>query len=238
VQTRPGRGSTQSIATGADNTPAAGTLHILGYFIEPDHPTLAQLQKRLRHAREQRNPAMVEKLNALGVKLTHQEVVDLAASEGSDAPGRPHIARLLLDKGYVKSIHEAFARYIGQNGAAYVRKDRLTAQQAIEAIHQAGGLASLAHPIQLELDSEGLEHAVARLSDMGLDAIETHHSDHAARHRQQFQRFAERFSLLTTGGSDYHGSRKRIPLASQNVPFTVYQRLHEAWHKRTGPQPA
>jgi predicted metal-dependent phosphoesterase TrpH len=226
----PGRAGRETADASADAV-AAGTLHILGYFIDPDAPGLARLQQRLREARQQRNPAMVARLNELGVKLTHQQVVELAEHEGSQAPGRPHIARLLMDKGYVKSIHEAFARYIGQGGAAYVRKDRLSAQEAIDAIHQAGGLASLAHPVQLELDDEALEHAIARLSDAGLDAIELYHSDHQPRDRQRFAQFAEQFNLLTTGGSDYHGARKHIALGSQRVPYAIYQQLHEAWQR-------
>jgi len=234
VTARKPRGDTAATAEpdASDAERAAGTLHILGYFIDPDDPSLDQLQRRLREAREQRNPAMIDKLNSLGVTLDYREVTDLAAREGSKAPGRPHIARLLVDKGYAKSIHDAFTRYIGSRGAAYVRKDRLTAAEAIDAIHQAGGLASFAHPVQLTRDAAGLEHAVARLTDMGLDAIETSHSDHAARDRDAFERLATRFSLLTTGGSDYHGTNKRIPLGSQHVPMCVYDNLYEAWQKR------
>lgn len=209
-----------------------GTLHVLGYFIDPENAELAQLQQRLRDAREQRNPAMVQKLQSLGVKIEHQEVVNLATAEGSKAPGRPHIARLLVDKGYVKSSHEAFARYIGQHGAAYVRKDRLAAEEAIDTIHRAGGLATLAHPVQLELEPEALEHALARLRDLGLDAIELYHSDHSPGDRQRLSRLADQFNLLTTGGSDYHGNNKRIPLGSENVSFMIYQQLHDAWQQR------
>lgn len=226
---RPARRNTQP-----DQTEPRGTLHILGYFIRHDDPTLEQLQHRLREARAQRNPEMVQKLQSLGVDISYQEVLDLAQGEASQAIGRPHIGRLLVQKGYVKSMHEAFARYIGEGAAAYVRKDRLTAEQAIESIHAAGGLASLAHPAQLNLENDTLEHVVARLADLGLDAIETYHSDHTRQHRQQFERLAHRFRLVNTGGSDYHGSRKRIELASQHVPLTIYEQLHHAWQQRAG----
>lgn len=216
-----------------------GALHLLGHFIDPDHPHLAEITQRLRHARSERNPLIIEKLNSLGVRITYDEVLELAspgyADTAAGAPsfeatiGRPHIGQVLVNKGYVKSIHEAFARYIGSEGAAYARRDLLTAAEAIEAIHSAGGLATLAHPVQLDLDSAAeLEHYVARLVDLKLDGIEVRHSDHTAGDVKKFQRLAERFKLLTTGGSDYHGSRKTIALGSQRVPFAVYDGLSQA----------
>lgn len=207
-----------------------GTLHVLGYFIAYEGPAAAQFQvieKRLLKAREQRNPEMIEKLNELGVNITYDEVIEAA---GGTIVGRPHIAQVMMRKGYVKSIHEAFARYIGQDGAAYLRKDRLSAQEAIEAIHDAGGLACLAHPLQLGLRQPGeLEHVVMRLKDMGLDAIETRHSDHGVGDIERFEKFAARCDLLTSGGSDYHGSRKAIGMGSQQVPYDVYQALYRRW---------
>jgi predicted metal-dependent phosphoesterase TrpH len=220
---------TRAARDDAPSSAPRGTLHILGYFVRRDDPSLTALQNRLREARAQRNPEMIQKLRELGVAITHEQVQALAEAEQTRAPGRPHIAQLLVQKGYVKSVHEAFSRYIGQDGAAYVRKDRLTAGEAIEAIHKAGGLASLAHPVQLELSDDALEHAVARLADLGLDAIEIYHSDHERREVQAFEHLAERFRLCTTGGSDYHGTRKRIALGSQHVPLSIYEQLQAAW---------
>lgn len=214
-----------------------GSLHLLGHFIDPDHPHLAEISQRLRRARAERNPLIIEKLNKLGVRITYDEVLDLAASgsqpsglEPSEAiVGRPHIGQVLVNKGYVKSIHEAFARYIGSQGAAYARRDLLSAAEAIEAIHAAGGRATLAHPVQLDItDAADLEHTVARLVDLGLDGIETRHSDHTAGDVKRFDRLAARFKLLTTGGSDYHGSRKTIALNSQRVPLSVCDNLRIA----------
>lgn len=216
-----------------------GSLHILGHFIDPDHPHLAEICERLRHARAQRNPLIIEKLNRLGVRITYGEVLELA-EPGSTRPtataphanaehtivGRPHIAQVMVNKGYVKSIHEAFARYIGSQGAAYARRDLLTAAEAIQAIHAAGGLATLAHPVQLNADQPAdLEHLIARLVNLGLDGLETRHSDHTPRDVKRFEKLAERFKLAPTGGSDYHGSRKTIALGSQRVPHAVYENL-------------
>ncbi|MEO0513904.1 MAG: PHP domain-containing protein [Planctomycetota bacterium] len=212
-----------------------GSLHVLGHFIDPDHPHLAEISQRLRRARAERNPLIIEKLNKLGVRITYDEVLELAAGGASQAPaddaivGRPHIGQVLVNKGYVKSIHEAFARYIGSQGAAYARRDLLTAAEAIEAIHASGGLATLAHPVQLEItDAAELEHTVARLVDLKLDGLETRHSDHTAADVKRFEKLAARFKLLTTGGSDYHGSRKTIALGSQRVPRSAYAALAEA----------
>lgn len=215
-----------------------GSLHLLGHFIDPDHAHLAEISKRLLKARAQRNPLIIEKLNELGVRITYDEVVDLAAPgmtaadlEAGDHAiiGRPHIGQVLVNKGYVKSIHEAFSRYIGSHGAAYERKDTLSAAEAIHAIHEAGGIVSLAHPVQVKHDSNAqLEHIVARLVDLGLDGIETRHSDHTPADVERFTKLAERFKLMVTGGSDYHGSRKSIALNSQRVPLKVCHAMRDA----------
>lgn len=231
-----------------------GTLHLLGYYIDPQDSGLAKLTKKLRDARAQRNPLLVEKLNALGVRITYDDVLAAAGVEPVAAPeetpggtpgtvpgkpsrelpgggtviGRPHIAQVLVEKGYVKSIHEAFHRYIGPRGAAYVRRDRLKAGDAIDAIHAAGGLVVLAHPVQLQLDTDTLEHTLAKLKDLGLDGVESRHSDHGPADVELLERFARKFTLLTTGGSDYHGSRKTIALGSQHVPMAVYDQLTAA----------
>ena len=217
---------------------ATGTLHILGLFIDGDDPTLRAITDRLRAARDERNPQIVANLNALGIAISDEEVREAAGGAGGEGGGggvivgRPHIAQVLLRKGYVKSIHEAFVRYIGEGGPAYARKDRLTAARAIDAIHAAGGLASLAHPVQLRLEGDELDHAVAQLARLGLDAIEAWHSDHTGRDTRRFHQLADRHDLLLTGGSDYHGSRKSIAPGSQNISMTVYEDLDRAWRSR------
>jgi len=203
-----------------------GTLHILGYFIRHDAPHLREVEARLREARDQRNPEMIAKLKALGMDIDYDEVIAVA---GGNIVGRPHIGQVLMHKGYVKSIHEAFAKYLGRTGGAYVRKDRLSAKEAITAIHQADGLAVLAHPTQLGIDSaDHLEHAIAKLKKLGLDGIETRHTDHTPRDAERFRKLAEKLALIATGGSDYHGSRKTIDLGSQKIPLSVYDALLQA----------
>jgi len=214
-----------------------GSLHLLGHFIDPESPRLIEISQRLLKARAQRNPLIIEKLNTLGVRITYDEVLALAAPDESAQTleardhvvvGRPHIGQVLVNKGYVKSVHEAFARYIGSRAPAYARKDLLSAAEAIEAVHEAGGLVTLAHPVQMhDQGQDELEHTLARLVELGLDGIETRHSDHTPTDVEHFTRLAERFNLLVSGGSDYHGSRKSIRLNGQRVPREVYERMCE-----------
>ncbi len=208
-----------------------GTLHILGYFVRHDEPTLLKTQQRLRDARAQRNPQMVQRLNELGVRITYDQVLAEAGAthDQSTIVGRPHIAQVMINKGYVKTIHEAFNKYIGMRGAAYIRKDRLSAAEAIDAIHAAGGLACFAHPVQLGLpDADQLELVIKRLKDLGLDGLETRHPDHTPADTKCFETLAKRYRLLSTGGSDYHGSRKTTVLGSQRVPLDTLEHLRAA----------
>jgi hypothetical protein len=209
-----------------------GTMHILGLFIRHDDPALDTIQETLHQARADRNPQIIANLNKLGVRITYDDVI---AEAKGQVIGRPHIASVLLRKGYVKSMQDAFTRYIGEGAAAYARKDRLAAADAVAVIHQAGGLALLAHPVQLRCeDDDALHHVVRRLKDVGLDGIETRHSDHRPADVERLEKLAADLNLLTTGGSDYHGSRKSIELGSERVPMQVYEALERA--KGRGPR--
>jgi len=217
----------------ADNGPTdMGSIHLLGYHIQSDSNALMVIETRLRRARATRNPQIIEKLAKLGVRIDYDDVLTLAQagdeSHGEHAVGRPHIAQLLVERGYVKSMHEAFARYLGPGAAAYVPRELPTADQAIAAIHAAGGVAVLAHPVHLGLSAADLEHHVARLADLGLDGVETQHSDHEPADTKRLNALAQRFDLLTTGGSDYHGSRKAIALGSVVAPDNTLEKLEEA----------
>ncbi|MEM1445575.1 MAG: PHP domain-containing protein [Planctomycetota bacterium] len=207
-----------------------GTLHLLGYFVDDQASQLVTLCEELRASRNQRNPEILARLRTLGVQIDEEEVASLAAGAAGEpgVVGRPHIAQAMVQRGYVKSIHEAFQTYLGKGGAAFVRRDRVTAQQAMDAVHSAGGLVVLAHPVQLKLDDRTCEQVVSRLKADGLDGIETVHPDHDAADRVRFETYARKFALLATGGSDYHGQRKAIELGSQRVDFQVYERLADA----------
>jgi len=211
-----------------------GTLHLLGLFVDPGAPNLRALEERLRQARAQRNPAIIENLNRLGIEIDYREVTEAAEAAGARVVGRPHIGQALVDRGVVGSVKEAFERFIGEGRPAYARRDRLPAGEAIEAIHRAGGLAILAHPVQLRLEDPALEAAIQTLREMGLDGLETRHSDHTHGLTRRYRELAERYGLLESGGSDYHGDRKPIQLGGEAVPVDLFRRLRAAWERGGG----
>ncbi|MHC4996843.1 MAG: PHP domain-containing protein [Planctomycetota bacterium] len=200
-----------------------GTLHVLGYFVDGEAPALRAITRRLREARNERNPEMVTRLNELGIRVSMERVVELS---GGSVVGRPHIAAAMVELGVVRSVSEAFAKYIGRGGAAYVRRDNLSPGLAIEAIHAAGGVAAVAHPIQLACrDEDDLRGTMRDLVALGVDGVEAWHADHSADYRRGVERLAADFGLIVTGGSDYHGDRKDIALGSQCVPAEVLDAL-------------
>jgi 3',5'-nucleoside bisphosphate phosphatase len=212
-----------------------GTLHILGYGIDPACAALQETLVSLREARQQRNPRIVANLQELGVQIDMDEVTALAREVGQGwVVGRPHIAQVLVRKGYAKSIQDAFHRYIGEGKPAYARKDFLPPAQAIQAIHAARGLAVLAHPVQLGCgdDDDRLVDLVKCLRDRGIDGLEVFHHDHAPADVRRFAHLADRLHLLASGGSDFHGDHKAIRLGSQQVPLEIFTRLREACDKR------
>lgn len=214
------------IELSCDRGQPRGSMHVLGYFIDPDTPSLQRVIEHLWQARTERAPQIVDRLRELGIDITMEQVI---AEAGCAMIGRPHIAAVLLDKGCVGSIREAFERYIGHGAPAYIRKDNLPTAEAIAAIREARGVAVLAHPIQLRYaDDDELDRIVGRLRDEGLGGIEVRHSDHDAALVEQYSDLAARYDLVTTGGSDFHGERKDIDLGSQRVPEAWLEPLREA----------
>lgn len=208
-----------------------GTLHILGLNIDPASRALRRLTEQLVSARRERNPRIIARLQALGLDVEMQDVL-AEAGTGHGGPGgivgRLHIARALMRKGYVAGVSEAFEKYIGGGAPAYFDKERLTPAEVIAAIHDAGGLAVLAHPVQLACeDRTGLERAVRDLTGAGLDGIEVYHSDHSPQQTRSYLDLALRLDLGVTGGSDFHGAAKPgvmlgrplVPLAAINESF-------------------
>ncbi|MEW6735297.1 MAG: PHP domain-containing protein [Acidobacteriota bacterium] len=200
---------------------STGTMHILGYYIALDAPVLSSQLAQLRDARNQRNPRIVAKLQALGFDITLDEV---EAKAGGVVIGRPHFARVMVEKGYVATAQEAFDRFLAKGAAAYVDKARLEPSAAIEAIRGAGGVAVLAHPYQLRTRDEAeLNKIVASLKEAGLDGMEVIYSRHSATQIEQYQRLASHYELLITGGSDFHGITKPdievgVGLGELNIP--------------------
>lgn len=186
-------------------------VHILGYGLDLTHAGLTDALARFALARVERAQKMVEKLNALGLDLEFQEVETIS---GAGTIARPHVASALVARGHVKSITEAFARYIGDRSPAHVAKPTLSPQDAFDLIKSAGGVPSLAHPGTL-----GRDHLIAPLVEAGLDALEVRHTEHTQAQTRHYDALARQYQLLRTGGSDFHGTPgHRSQVAQPEVP--------------------
>lgn len=181
-----------------------GSVHLLGYGFSVYDKRLNQVLKQAVRSRDERNPKIIERLNELGVDISLAEV---AKRFGADQTGRPHIAELLKEKGVVKSFREAFDTYLGKDKPAHVEKFKISCEEAIQIILDAGGLPVLAHPGLLEFNrSRGLESFVDLLTDFGLQGIEVFYTDHDPQKQEYLKNLAQDRKLLATGGSDFHGS--------------------------------
>jgi len=194
-------------------------IHILGYLLDTNSSTLLEGLKRQREARLKRNEEIVHKLNKLGLKISFEEVLGLA---GGESLGRPHIAQALVNKGYVESKEEAFAKWLKRGSPAYVPRRSISWQEAIKLINQARGIAVLAHPGKSYVD-----FLIPQMIKEGLEGIEVWHPSQSPEDSERYQQICRDFSLLETGGSDAH-SFKDIPLIEQfKVPFECVERLKE-----------
>jgi len=182
-----------------------GAVHLLGYFVRPDDPSLQAKLAQWCQARQQRARRIVERLEELGIGISYAQVAELA---GSESIGRPHVARVLLGAKAVRSVEEAFERYLRRGRPAYVPREMPEAAEAIALIRSAGGVAVLAHPATLALKGTDLEARVKELHALGLDGLEVHWSGHSMRQRRDLLALAKKLSLLVTGGSDFHGDNK------------------------------
>lgn len=184
-----------------------GTFHLLGYGIDPGHKGLGSVLGRLQSARSQRNLHILERLRALGMPMDPKLPERLA---GGGQVGRPHMARALVAEGYVRTVEEAFERFLGKGRPAYVNKFRLGPAEAIRVVKTAGGVPVLAHPFTLGLESPlQLEAFVARMvEEFGLMGLEVLYPDHDSGTVGRYTELAGRYGLLKTGGTDYHGSAK------------------------------
>jgi predicted metal-dependent phosphoesterase TrpH len=207
-----------------------GTLHILGYGFDPEGP-IAQRLVEFQKAREERNPRILEKLKEMGMPLTLEEVKAISKVHGQ--LGRPHIARALEAKGYVSSYAEAFDQYLSKGRPAYISKAGFTAKECVDLIHESGGVAVVAHPIQMRLKEPELRAKIKELVELGMDGLEVIHPDHSAEFQTLFSDLADEFGLLKTGGSDFHGTHKPgIELGQGRPPYLFLEKLRERISER------
>lgn len=176
--------------------------HILGYWADPRNSVLAEALAKLQGARSERNNRILQKLNELGIPATSGEL-ERVSEQGQT--GRPHIAKLLVRYGVVKTITQAFDDFLKKGAVAYVSRFAFTAIEAVTLIHQAGGLAVLAHPTQNDPEFTRLPSVLADLVPAGLDGLEVYYPTHSHKMKKKLRALAAQHNLLLTGGSDYHG---------------------------------
>jgi predicted metal-dependent phosphoesterase TrpH len=200
-------------------------LHLLGYFVDTENPRLLDEMARFQRVRQNRIREMVARLNQLDIPLAADAVFAIANCR---SPGRPHVARALVMGGFCSNLDEAFERFLKQNRPAWVPKFKISAGEAIVLIHQAGGLAVMAHPGLNRAD-----HIIPGLVRAGLDGLECFHTKHTPSASEHYVRLAKEFGLLITGGSDCHGLNKGKPLiGSVRLPYEYVEHLKDAIARR------
>jgi predicted metal-dependent phosphoesterase TrpH len=196
-------------------------VHILGYFLDPANQTLLARLSQFQTVRQQRIHEMVAALNKLGIPLKVEAVFALANCK---SPGRPHVARALVKEKLIGSLDEAFERFLKKGRPAWVPKTKMSALESVELIHQASGLAVMAHPGLNRTDE-----IIPELVDAGLDGIECFHTKHSTVMSERYLEIAEKYNLIVTGGSDCHGFSKNKPLiGTVKLPYEHVERLQAA----------
>ena len=201
-------------------------VHVLGYFLDPDDRVLREALSRLQGGRVAQARSVVERLAELGWPLDWDRV--MAIAQGGSI-GRPHIARALIERGYVGSVDEAFSRFLRRGGPGYVEGQKLLPQEAVSLIKEAGGVPSLAHPIivgasDYRLD---LDRLLPIMVEAGLDGIEAYYKGYTPEVTAFLFGLASRYRLVPTGGSDFHGGGvvADAELGAVEVPWETVERL-------------
>ena len=196
-------------------------VHILAYLVDTQNRVLLTRIAEFQSVRQNRIREMVAALNQLGIPLNAESVFALANCK---SPGRPHVARALVKEKLIGNLDEAFEKYLKKGRPAWVPKTKMSALEGIELIHQAGGLAVMAHPGLNRTDE-----IIPALVDAGLDGIECFHTKHSTATSERYLEIAEKFNLLVTGGSDCHGFSKGKPLIGGiKLPYEHVERMKAA----------
>ncbi|RPJ60487.1 MAG: PHP domain-containing protein [Dehalococcoidia bacterium] len=208
-----------------------GELHVLGYFIDYTDKDLLVSLGKIRESRVGRAEKMVDKLHGLGLSVEWQRIMDLARG---DSICRTHIAQAMLEKGYVSSEKEAFDKYIGRNGPAYVERDKVKPVDAVRIIKRAGGLPVLAHPA----DIQDLDAMLKELMEAGLIGMETYYGQYDSATIERLAGIADQYKLLKTGGTDYHHfqDEQEVPMGSVDIPDECIRKLFSAAGKKYEPK--
>jgi len=213
---------------------SGGTMHMLGYLFDKGDEILREKLSLLQKFRAERNPRIAERLSRLGMPLQYEEVEKIA---GGGQVGRPHFARLMVQKGYVRSEQEAFDKYLKKGAPAYEEKMRFTPSDAVALILRAQGVPVLAHPFTLNCQGEEeLDRIVKGLVEAGLKGIEVYYSEHSEKETREYQCLTDKYGLIVTGGSDFHGDKSSgidigTGRGNLNIPYELLDNLYKVKKK-------
>ena len=196
-------------------------IHILGYFFNYTGSVLTEKLESIQQARVERMKKMIEKLHGMGMTgITLEEVCSLTRSR---SVGRPHLARVMLEKKYISSIKEAFDKYIGEGRSAYYTKYNQTPFEAIDLIKKSGGLAVMAHPMLTQKDE-----LIKKFKEAGLDGLEVYYPNCSGEVTRFYENLAKKYDLLMTGGSDAHGSVKSYThVGKMAIPYELVEKMQQ-----------
>lgn len=212
--------SERSLTSGSEECPHQ-EVHILGYELDPGSACLHEYLRKLRLAREKRMLLMLDKLRGIGIGIDLEEVRKMTTGR---VIGRPHLAQVLVQRGFSPSIKDAFQRFIGTGAPAYVPRYKLSTEEGIRLIRDAGGVAVLAHP-----GIQGLEAEIPAWVESGLQGLEVYHSEHSPDDERRYRKIAQKFNLLMTGGSDFHGEKIKpgVRLGGWGVALEVVKQIKD-----------
>ena len=203
-------------------------VHILGYYIDPDSDKLAPVLEWVVHDRDERNRKMAELMAADGLPVSYEEMHRRFGA----VIGRPHFAEVLVELGLAKDIRDAFDRYVEKGQKYYLPRNFLSIERSIEIIREAGGVPVLAHPFQYKLDDAGLRELIEHCMESGLQGMECRYSGYSVEQSKYLGCLAEKYGLIKTGGSDFHGDNKRhISIGTGTghleVPYKYLEKLRQ-----------
>ena len=205
----------------------SGEIHVLGYYIDYTNQEFEANLTRMRNSRLERAHKIIEKLQNLGVKIEYARVQEIA---GEGTLGRPHIAQAMLEKGYIQEFKEAFNKYLGHGGPAYVERDKLTPAEAVQLIINTGGLPVLAHP----LTAGNVETMIIELKTAGLVGMEVYYAAYSFEEVSPLLGLAYKYGLIATGGTDYHGieNNSETMMGGVDVPTKAVEQLTKLARER------
>lgn len=207
------------------------TMHIVGLFIDASNEELNEKLKKLRGGREVRNRKMLELLREHGFDITEEDITSQKDGATMANTGRAHIARAMVNKGYVNDTGEAFEKYIKRGNSCYVKRLTYSPKESIDMIHAAGGIAILAHPILISEDYDTLFPVVKEMKEYGMDGMECYYNNYTPEYAKMCRDMCKKLDLLPSGGSDFHGANKPdIELGEVStgfVPYSVLEKMKE-----------